>query len=175
VEWFRLHSAAHSALYFGRSGTSHFDAPGGEYGVLYLADSPHCAIAETFGRLDQMPFPLISAGQLGERGLALVEFTRDIEIVDLSRARLAQLRADNRLGVGDHRIAQRWSLAPLEHPTQPGGLLYRSRHDPSHRCLALFDRAASVVTASDLAILIDPSNTSLLAEILDTYGFGLLE
>lgn len=172
-DWYRLHRAAHTALYFGRSGTSRFDAQDGEYGVMYLADSPHCAFAETFGRLDQLPFPLILVSQLDERRLALVEITRDIEVVDLSGAGLAQLRADNRLGVGDYQIAQRWSLALWNHPEQPDGLRYRSRHDPSRHCLALFNRAADAVSVTDMGSLSGPDNEELLAEILDSYGFAL--
>ena len=40
-------------------------------------------------------------------------------------------------------IAQRWSRALWEHPQQPDGIIYRSRHDPSKVCAALFDRCAS--------------------------------
>ena len=47
--WFRLHHLEYAALRFGRLARSRFDAPAGEYGMLYCAVDPHCAFVETFG------------------------------------------------------------------------------------------------------------------------------
>jgi hypothetical protein len=162
-------------LFFGSTGDNRFDAPSGEYGVLYLGDSPHCAFAETYGRLEQATYPIISIEELRRRRLSFVQFDRELRVVDLTGPGLAKLRADNRLCDGDYRIAQRWSRALWSHPEQPDGLRYRSRHDPSRLCLALFDRVESVVVSTDQGSLGDPSVRELLAQILDTYGFGLIE
>jgi hypothetical protein len=173
--WCRLHRADRHPVFFGRTGDSRFDAPAGEYGVLYLGDSPHCAFAETYGRLDQARFPIVTRQHLSKRHLAYIVFQRALRLVDLTGAGLARIRADNRLCVGDYRIAQRWSQAFWNHPEQPDGLCYRSRHDPSRLCLALFDRASNAVMATDRGSLGDSSNEGLLAEILDGYGFGLID
>jgi hypothetical protein len=38
---FRIHPSRHSPLYYGRSGKNRFDAPEGEYEVMYVALDPH--------------------------------------------------------------------------------------------------------------------------------------
>lgn len=95
-------------------------------------------------------------------------------VVDLVGAGLARIGADNRLSDGRYTTAQRWALAFHQHPNQPDGLRYRSRHDPSRIIVAMFDRVAPRLQASSLGALADPSNATILAEILDTYEFALL-
>jgi len=84
------------------------------------------------------------------------------------------LRADARLTSGAVAVAQRWSAALHRHPERPDGLVYRSRHDPERRCAAIFDRARDALDATDLGGLLEP-NARLLAAILKTYDFGLVE
>ena len=71
-------------------------------------------------------------------------------------------------------IARRWAHALWSHPVQPDGLLYLARHDPSRQAVAIFDRAASAVSAMPGPSLIDPANAALLGPILDTYRFDLI-
>ena len=47
--WCRIHRVAKAPLYFGKSGASRFDAPAGEFGVLYVGRDAHCAFIETYG------------------------------------------------------------------------------------------------------------------------------
>jgi len=94
--------------------------------------------------------------------------------VDLTGPGLNRIGADNRLSTGDYQTSQRWALAFHAHPEQPDGLLYRSRHDPERFCVAIFDRAAGVLTTTDLGSLADPANAALLADILNAYGLGLI-
>jgi len=54
-------------------------------------------------------------------------------------------------------------------------LYYRSRHDPRQRCAAIFDRAAQLLVVGEQRNLADPTHRSLLATLLDTYGFSLIE
>jgi RES domain len=88
---------------------------------------------------------------------------------------LARIGADNRLGTGDYRIAQRWSHVLWVHPDEPDGMFYRSRHDPSRTCLAIFDRAADAVSASNVGSFVERAHLALLAEILDAYDIGYLD
>lgn len=45
IAWFRIHKSQYSPLYYGYSGRNRFDAPKGEYGVMYVgADSCGCFI-----------------------------------------------------------------------------------------------------------------------------------
>lgn len=170
---YRLHRAEHDPLHFGRSAQNRFDAPNGQFGVLYAGDIPTCAFVETYGRLDRIP-RLVTEKELGDRCLSRLAPRSPLRAVDLSAAGLRRLDADNRLCTGDYRIAQRWSAALHDHPDSPDGILYRSRHDPSRVCLALFDRASEWVVAERLGSLVGPRHSRLLAEILDMYDFGLL-
>jgi hypothetical protein len=87
---------------------------------------------------------------------------------------LSRIGADNRLTATSYDLSQRWALALYDHPDRPDGLLYRSRHDPSRFCAAIFDRAAGVLTATSLGSLADASNAALLADLLDTYEYSLI-
>lgn len=153
--WLRIHRIEHEPLFFGRTGRYRFDAPHGEYGVLYAAADVHSAFVETFG------------WRTGERV---------IDLVDLAAAGLTRLGADARLSAGEsYATARRWALALWRHPAQPDGLHYRARHDPSRYCIALYDRAAPAVVAVTLGALAAPEHAALLAEVLATYEFGLAD
>ena len=173
--WYRLHRAEHAPIYFGRTGLNRFDAPDSEFGVLYLGDSPHCCFVETYGRSDRGAHRIVTRRELSERHFSSIESDRPLRVVDLTGAGLARLVADNRLATGDYRVAQRWSATLWSHSDQPDGLLYRSRHDPSLQCLALFDRAEGTLSTEDLGSLVDTTNLALLGTILDAYGIGFLE
>ena len=171
--WWRVHQLANDPLYFGRTGRNRFDAPAGEYGVLYAGDGPHCAFIETFGHLNGTQ--IVARAELAARGLARVDCHRALRLIDLAGPALSGLLADARLTMGDdYRLAQRWALALYQHPTESDGLVYRSRHDPSRLCLALYDRAAPAVAAVTLGSLAEPHHAALLAGILDDYHFGLV-
>lgn len=171
--WFRLHRAGRDPLHFGRSAVFRFDDPEGQYGVLYVGEDPHCAFIETFGRGPNAA-GVVTLAALAERELARVDASQPLRLVDLTGPGLARLGADGRLCSGDYVIAQVWARAFWAHPSQPDGILYRSRHDPSRACAAIFDRAAPFLQATRLPGLADPANRSLLAAILDAYGFGLI-
>ena len=170
--WTRMHRCAVDPLYFGRSGANRFDAPGKEFGVLYAGADPHCAFIETFGQ--ETGVNLVTATALAQRCRATILPERPLALVDLTGSGLARIGADARLFAGEHSVAQRWARALWSHPEQPDGLYYPARHDPSRRAVAIFDRAAGSVRAVFGPSLIDPANTTLLAEILDTYRFGIL-
>src|SRR5260221_3457881 len=40
--WYRSHQTNCGPVFFGKSKTQRWDAPGGEYGVLYLGADPYC-------------------------------------------------------------------------------------------------------------------------------------
>ncbi len=167
----RIHRRGREALYFGRSRDARFDAPGGEYGVLYLGADAHCAFAETFGQSTGVN--TVTTRALSERVLSRVEAARPLRLVDLTGPGLARLGADERLCAGEHAVAQRWTLALWQHPEAPDGPLYRARHDPSRLCAAIFERAAQVLRATLVGGLLETAQANLLGDLLDTYGFGL--
>jgi hypothetical protein len=171
---YRSHDAALGPIYFGRAATYRFDAPSREYGVLYAAADLHGAFVETFDH-DSTGLRVVSLRDLRVRSLARFDPRRPLQLVDLTGAGLIQLGADARLTTGPYAIAQRWSLAFHDHPDQPDGILFRSRRDPSRLCLALFERIANVLAAASLGSLADARNAAILADILKTYGYGLVD
>ncbi|MSP61912.1 MAG: RES domain-containing protein [Myxococcales bacterium] len=170
--WFRSHRIERGALHFGRSGGERFDAPRRQFGVLYLGRDAHSAFIETFGRHGSRQ--QVTLSQLQERALAQIESAGLLRLVDLTGRGLARIGADARLATGNYKISQAWALALHDHPASPDGIYYRSRHDPGRRCAAIFDRASASLTARTLGSLADRANGPTLADLLDTYAFGLI-
>jgi hypothetical protein len=171
--WIRIYRTDREPLFFGRTRRNRFDAPNGEYGVLYLAENEDCAFIETFGQ--STGNKLVTVSSLREAGLAIVQSTRTLRLLDLvNTGGLPRIGADGRLCSGDHGIAQRWSKALKEHPCNPDGIYYRSRHDQALTACALYDTAAHTLSVTTAGTLMDPDKRDLLARILDKYQFALV-
>jgi len=173
--WQRAPSCARDPIYFNPRNTARFNAPNGEYGTMYMGDSLACCFVETFGRLDTLAATTarsVSEAQLRDLCIARIASVRPLALVDLTGPGLRRIGADARLIAGDYGESQRWGLAIWAHPTQPDGLLYPARHDPSLQSVALFDRAGDAVIAGathPLSTLDDAE----LAVLLDRYTFSL--
>lgn len=177
--WWRIYPLAYGPIFFGRTGNNRYDAPAEAsgaraYGVLYVARDPHGAFVETFGHTTGVR--VIDRVALASRGLAKVTAGRPLRLVDLRGHGLARIGADEALCAGpDYAVSQAWSAALHDHPKAPDGLIYRARHDPSRFSVALFDRAGAVIRARSVGkSFVDLKNEHLLAELLDTYDFGLI-
>lgn len=174
--WYRIHRIGDDALHFGESGGSRFDAPGREFGVLYAGSDAYCAFIETLGR--RIGERNVHVHDLRARMLVRIDVGQPLRLVDLTGSGLARLGADERLCTGDYAVARQWSLALFRHPESPDGLYFRSRHDPSRPSVAIFSprepNAASLL-ATEIGSLAGPEHAELLADILETYGFGLLD
>ena len=168
---FRIHRVDQDPAFSGKTGLNRFDAPAGEYGMLYAAIDHHAAFIEVFGDALERT---VRSTFLSERGWARVEPSRELRLVDLSGPGLAQIGADERLCSGEHHVAQHWSLALWQHRASVDGLYYRARHDPSRMSVAVFDRAESAVTVLRDGGLLDSRNQAVLAAILESYQFALL-
>jgi hypothetical protein len=171
--WVRSHPAQYEPIFFGRSGDNRFDAPRGDYGVLYVARDVEGAFAETFGR--RLEYRAVTMAALRNRLFTAIHALRPLRLVDLTGPGLARIGADGRLATGDYVVAQRWSEALFQHPDRPDGLYYRSRHDPGQECAAIFDRVARLLSIGEQRSLVDPAHHGLLATLLDTFGFSLIE
>ncbi len=172
--WYRLHPFAyeHEPLHFGGGPERRFAAPASEYGVLYAADSPHCAFLETFGR--ELGVRIVREAVLLEYCLTEVHPLEVVRLVDLTGARLRGLGADARLPHGDHPLTQRWSRALWSHPERTDGICWHSRLNDERLALGLFDRAQHKVASACQGSLMLSTHRQLLKEMLDLYGFGLL-
>jgi hypothetical protein len=173
VAWYRVHPVRYDPLHFGRVPRNRFDAPAGEFGVLYVAADAHGAFIETFGHATGVRF--VTTAELRARGLAVITARRALRLVDLRGEGLARMGADAQLTSGSGlALSRRWARAIHDHRRRPDGILYRARHDPARTCAAIFDRAAAVLAARRLGPLSTKEHESLLADILETYAFGLV-
>ncbi|CAA9550174.1 MAG: hypothetical protein AVDCRST_MAG73-2789 [uncultured Thermomicrobiales bacterium] len=169
--WYRHHRAARDPLFFNATPIGRFNAPAGEYAVLYAASDPFGAFVETFGHVTGVR--RVDAERLETGCLTRIETIRTLTLVDLTGAGLARVGADARLTTGDHAPAQRWALALWRHPARVDGLYYRARHDPERFGIALFeDRVGDSVRAARTGSLL--GQPTLLMQMLDQYGFTLV-
>jgi len=173
--WQRIHACTHGAIYFNRANTARFNAPGGEYGTMYMGVDIACCFVETFGRLDTPGTPTarsVSEAQLRAACLSEITAARPLALVDLTGPGLRRINADSRLFAGDHAEAQLWGRALWTHPSHVDGILFPARHDPSLRSVALFDRARDAVQEGPAHPLIALDDT-ILGVVLDRYNFSL--
>lgn len=171
--WVRLHRVSQDPIYFGSTGKNRFDAPGAEYGVMYVAADLHGAAIETFGRSYSAA---ISVGSLGVTGFAQIRSSRELHLIDLVESGgLTRIGADARLCSDcDYSLTQKWSKAIYDHPASVDGIFYRSRLDYARFACAIFDRATGVITADRLGSLDRPEHAIALGEVLTTYRWALV-
>ena len=106
--------------------------------------------------------------------MSQIKSNRALSLVDLTGKGLTLLDADARLLTGDYKIAQQWSKALQDHPSCPDGIYYRSRHDPSRFCLALYRLpTSSILQVVNTYDFLSDEYLDILANILDEYQYGL--
>ena len=148
-----------------------FDAPDGEYGVLYAGADPHVAFIESFQIAGI--HPVVTESKLKERTLSLIRIRGPVRLVNLAESgALTRVGGDARIFTASYTMSQRWSRAIQSHSEQPDGILYRPRHDPARLAAVFFDRIAERVAAEGLGTWLD--QRVVLADVLDTYGVALL-
>ena len=141
-KWWRIHRTARPSVFFGpapgQPPTYRFDAPGGEYRVLYIGQSLSAAFIETLLRNPRIPF--IERSELEERSVAVLNNHNELRLVDARGRGSSRIGVDTRLTTGAYDAAGRWALSLWRHADTPDGILYRSKHHPNHICAAIFDR-----------------------------------
>ncbi len=168
--FYRVHQAKYNPIYFSSSGGGRFDTP---EGIIYLGIDEYAAFRETIGRFSK--YRLISSEELEKRRMSEVKSSRALSLVDLTGKGLTLLDADARLLAGDYKIAQQWSKALQDHPSNPDGIYYRSRHDPSRFCLALYQLpTSSILQVINTYDFLSDEYLESLANILDEYQYGII-
>jgi hypothetical protein len=178
---FRTHYRDRAPIHFGRTGRNRFDDPLGEYSVLYAGRDMFAAFIETFGQ--KTGIRTVTTDAL--RARCLTEFFpgEPLLLVDLaSSGCLARIGADSALFAGERTIAQRWSRAIYEHPCAGAGrvhgILYPARHNHTRQAVAIFDRDGLPrleIVRTQPWYGTDRDDRSRLADVLNLYGFGLVE
>jgi hypothetical protein len=160
-------------MHFGRTPLNRFDAPAGEFGVLYVARDAHGAFIETFGHETGVRY--VTENELRNRAIGVISTRRPLRLADLRAEGLARMGADAQLTSGpDCSLSRRWARAIHDHPRKPDGILYRARHDPARFCAAIFDRAERQLRAASTGSLNARRHREVLGHILTTYKFGLV-
>nr|WP_080964154.1 RES family NAD+ phosphorylase [Rhodopseudomonas palustris] len=140
-------------------GLSRFSDPTGKaFGLLYMGASLKVAFVETIlrdradGRGDDC---LIEMNELEARSVATITPNAPLTLVNLTRDGPIKMGIPSDVvGARDQSLAQHWSVAFHDHPSQPDGVLYPSRLN-EERCIALYDRAIGKLTATATPRLLD--------------------
>lgn len=143
----RIHRRQHGPIHFspgaGRPPAGRYDSATGRFGMLYAAQEFADAFIET--GLRQPASPLVSLREIEARALSVLGINAELRLVDLAGAGLSRLGLDARLLTGPYGPTRAWSDAVEAHPDTPAGILYPSRLDASQLCVALCERATSVI------------------------------
>jgi hypothetical protein len=141
----RVHPHGREAIHFspppGRPPANRFDAPGGEYRVCYLADSPEAAFIATVVRSPDQA-RLVLRSLLERKDLSLVRSAADLHFALLEGHGLTRFRlsaadvADELYDACQNHALEIWRACP-----EIDGIQYRSRWDNARLCWAVFDRA----------------------------------
>jgi hypothetical protein len=168
---FRIHQTIRNWRYFGRNKSERFDDPEGVFGVLYGSTTADAAFAEVFLR----KLASMSVAEVDLQSRAVSTFrARSLKCVELTGSGLRKLSCDNRISTEKpYSTTHLWSRALFLHPQQPDGLVYRSRHNPRFRCLALFDRCDAKLTEVRSEPLMDPPRRAWCSVQLDRYELAM--
>ncbi len=140
-----------SQLGFRASTRYRFDAPGGEFGVLYAAFDLATAFAETVLRTvpQEIPAgeePLLTYEELARRRvvqLRPVTSGRALRLVKLYDEGLAAAKVETD---DDYATTRLWAKAFHDHPEKVDGVAYLSRFMGARRSVVLFDRCAGLLS-----------------------------
>src|SRR3954447_9212517 len=79
--WFRTYQTGRAPIFFGRNRVYRWDAPEGEYGVLYMGADEYCAFMESIGR-GALRTRFVPALQLKQGRLCKAGFSGDLRLID---------------------------------------------------------------------------------------------
>lgn len=115
-----------------------FDSASGRFGVLYIGHAFAGAFAETILRNPQRL--MVAESEIMSRSLTELASPTDLRMVTMHGAGLQALGTDNSISTGPYAPCGEWADAFWDHPEQPDGIAYLSRHDPGEVCYAVFQR-----------------------------------
>lgn len=160
----RIHRPHHDPVFFGPPGPDplfRFDAPAGNYKVLYAARTLETAFGEALVRSPAVPYVTSSAVQARVRSELIT--TRTLKLYPLIDAGVSAHGLSFTDLHGD-AYAKTWQISAQIHETSSAdGILYPSRFD-NQVCVALFERAADAVVPTAVSkVTITPAQATILA------------
>jgi hypothetical protein len=139
----RIHRKAQAAIFFG-PGTGkqpqyRFDAPSGEYQILYAAQRLEGAFVETL--LRRPAHRVVKREFIEERMWTPVRIERTLTLAKIMDEGLLFHGVDASVSAtDDYAPSRQLALALYEDFAELDGLAYRARHNNGEICYALFDR-----------------------------------
>jgi hypothetical protein len=169
----RIHRASLGRVFFGPGlgalPTYRFDSASSRFGVLYVGLSRAGAVAETLLRNPHRL--MVAASEITDRAATELACLRELRVVKLYGSGLQAVGTDNAISTGPYGPCGLWAGALWDHPEQPDGIAFTSRHDSNEICLALFERPGMTFDIRSTKPL-----TAMLHEIanlFDAYGKSL--
>ncbi|WP_297104233.1 RES family NAD+ phosphorylase [uncultured Devosia sp.] len=168
----RIHRKGQGAIFFGPAAggppQNRFDAPAGEYGVLYAARRLEGAFVETL--LRRPAGRIVRRAYIEERQWTPIRIERQLTLAKIMDEGLLFHGVDASVSASDDYGPSRALALDLfnDFPSLDG-LAYRSRHNNGEICYALFDRVAS----RDLAELpshLFENNRTRVDELMGLHG-----
>ena len=155
-----------------------FDAPDGEFGVMYCAFSLEVCFAETLLRTRAYQTPadeptLIDESELRARGIAWLDDPagEHLALADLTGSGLVRLHVDGSISTtARYTVPRQWSLALWQHPMRVDGIRYVSRFMNSQLAVALFDHCEDRLVVHHTQPLTEHPD---LPRILDLFNVGI--
>jgi len=167
----RVHGEGRAARWYGRrDGTSRWDDPDGDFGVLYLGRSPTGAFAETLLRTPADRDVLWSRAE--QKRQAAFRTLEPLQVAKLHGEGLAWFGVTAaQIAEADYVVPQ--SLSRKIHAVFPvDGIQYRSRFDNDELCVALFDRADAKL---ELLAEAEPIDKAWARQTLNRRGYRLID
>lgn len=168
----RVHRKGQGAVFFGpptgKPPQNRFDAPAGEYGILYAARRLEGAFVETL--LRRSSGRIVRRDFIEERQWTPLRLVRPVTLAKIMDEGLLFHGVDASVSASDDYGPSRALALDLynDFPTLEG-LAYRSRHNNGEICYALFDRVAT----SDLVELpghLFENNRARVDELVRLHG-----
>lgn len=139
--FFRIHQADHGPVAFGPKRGSppafRFDAPNGEYALLYGARQLQTAFGE---QLLRRPDRIVARDYVEQRQWSVLRTLRDLKLVKLYDNGLSRLGLDANPCLWNFSAAQNLCLSFYQRFPDLDGLAYRPPQQSGEICFALFDR-----------------------------------
>ncbi|MBL0403724.1 RES family NAD+ phosphorylase [Microvirga aerilata] len=137
--------------------------------MLYVSLSRAGALAETLFRNPQRLMVAIS--DIADRAATELACRRELRVVKLYGSGLPAVATDSAVSAGPCGPCGLWSDALWDHPDQPDGVAYQSRHNSNEICLALFERpdlTFDITSTRPLMVMLHE-----VSVLLDAYGKSL--
>lgn len=138
----RIHRINDGPIWFGpKKGTPpryRFDAPGGEYRMLYAAESLRGAFVETILKSNRR---ILAPAFVHERQWSILRLVRPFKLAKIFDNGLLWHGVDAGICAGGvYEESQQLALALFQSFPDLDGIAYRARHNNGEICYALFDR-----------------------------------